>query len=846
MAKAQAERAHRPLTTQEVNEAERKDAADDKLSKLDQDIEELEDRIDNMELELDKENHHTSHMPLAARALEKVMSIDAQAILNEELDVSDHPAELTQEAAMKSLANCNPNTSLGLDPRRVPAFKHAEPAGEDFEGDKRKKYLHSLRGEVDRAISCTSSISTFEAEYARHVRKMELPGGLISNCTHALVFEDAAMVDQFVRQFYNEFPTGLVVAGGERNVFDDAVRCIQEGKPLFVFKGTGEAADVLADVVDFYEEHMEAIMHPDRGAGADKSAKKGARKDKGDRKNEDPARASFQESMITPAPSDEVLGDAAATMSLLARGAKRKPEVLMGRASIAVAPPNEEYPVAQDSPALTIMQTVNVDSKKVDAVSLWDHFEELKNRGVQGKKLEEARSKLQSAQLMSEMKRRFSAVEQAERIRREYQSAIKKATGDTAIAQAESEYQRKMQELGEFAERVHALAKLLATVEDHDTPFALEKLRLGANKVKVNSKALKTFIVDTVHHYSSVHGHDTPDSGSDNEKRLAIVQHFVDRVGILPQLKERAVMLLQNFPETFNKQAVLTINLGVGNLVKVETLQDSITKVMSTVFDEAPELGGKMAEERAVLHVLMLKLQLESTARSYWWEATVLQVIYRVLSLAALSLVTLSGIFEANGTVSLVEHFYYPSIILPITVALFASLFAMYKPMDRFAAAFICAKTIESELMRYRTRTGPYRTSTGGSGKKSHRKKFSIQCEELFLNCMMSDMRSGVLARTRTAAVRLANGFASRSVDETLQHERDVEARERAHVGGKLKVSMRAKKREKHMLQIAGITMGVCSADEYINTRVVRELSLIANKTPPRCDSSTLPAWCSA
>eukprot|EP00967_Tisochrysis_lutea_P074688 scaffold100467_cov31-Tisochrysis_lutea.AAC.2 len=781
-------------------------------------------------------------MPLASRALEKVMSIDAQATLNEELDVSDHPAALTQEAAMRSLASCDPDTALGLDPRRVPAFLYAEPAGQPFEGEKRKKYLHSLRSEVDHTISCSSSITTFEAEYARHVRKLELPGGLISSCTHALVFEDKAMIDQFVHQFSLEYPTGLVVAGGEHNVFEDAVRCIQEGKPLFIFKGTGEAADVLADVVDFYEEHMETIMHPDRDVGADKSTQKKPRKGEKGKRSEVHTMTTSSTASITPAPFYEAPGDAALTTALLARGATRTAEALESHIGIAAEPSDDAPFVGNDASALTIMRTVNVDSKKVDAVSLWDHFEELKHRGVRGKKLEEARSKLQSAQLMSEMKRHFSAVEQAERIEREYRLALKRASGDrVAVNQATDAYKRERKALLDFAQHVHTLAKLIAKVEDHDTPFALEQLRLGANKVKLNTKALKTFLVDTVQLYSSHASHGAHGSGGANDKRLAIVQHFVDRVGILPQLKERAVMLLQNFPETFNKQAVLTVNLGIGSLVKVETLQDSITKVMSTVFDEAPELGGKMAEERAILHVLMLKLQLEKTARNYWWEATVLQVIYRMLSLSALSLVTVSGIVEGNGMATLVHYFYYPSIVLPITVALFASLFAMYKPMDRFAVAFLCAKTIESELMRYRTRTGRYRTTTSNSGKKSHRKKFSDTCEELFLNCMMSEMRAGVLARTRTAALRLANGFSSQSVDETLERERDVAARERAQAVGKLKTAMRAKKREKRMLQIAGITMGVCSADEYINTRVVRELASIAKKSPPRCDSNAFP-----
>ena len=104
-------------------------------------------------------------------------------------------------------------------------------------------------------------------------------------------------------------------------------------------------------------------------------------------------------------------------------------------------------------------------------------------------------------------------------------------------------------------------------------------------------------------------------------------------------LKEaRAVAL--NFPERFNKDAVLSIDVRVkaqsdgkvsGSRFSVEKLQDDITKVMASVYDHVPELGGREAERRALRHATTLKDRLERAAKRYRLEATSIQTLLRLV-----------------------------------------------------------------------------------------------------------------------------------------------------------------------------------------------------------------------
>ena len=66
---------------------------------------------------------------------------------------------------------------MGLDPRRKPAFSalaFESREGQPFTGHKRKFYLQSLAKDVSESVPVCSQMTSFEAEYARRVRQVEM------------------------------------------------------------------------------------------------------------------------------------------------------------------------------------------------------------------------------------------------------------------------------------------------------------------------------------------------------------------------------------------------------------------------------------------------------------------------------------------------------------------------------------------------------------------------------------------------------------------------------------------------------------------------------------------------
>ena len=82
-------------------------------------------------------------------------------------------------------------------------------------------------------------------------------------------------------------------------------------------------------------------------------------------------------------------------------------------------------------------------------------------------------------------------------------------------------------------------------------------------------------------------------------------------------------------------------------------------------------------------------------------------------------------------------------IILPLLVGMFASLYASYRPMLKFGAAYAAAKRIEKEIFLSRCGVRPYRPVKRVPGAKSHRHRFAEAIQSIWSECADSDMKVG-------------------------------------------------------------------------------------------------------
>ena len=98
-----------------------------------------------------------------------------------------------------------------------------------------------------RFVVC-SQYTHLEEQRFHDLGTQAIDGGLISDVTHALVFETEAQRERFRSMFCRVVKSGAVVAGGSQEMLHSAVKCLKKSRPLIVFERTSGAADLLTSM----------------------------------------------------------------------------------------------------------------------------------------------------------------------------------------------------------------------------------------------------------------------------------------------------------------------------------------------------------------------------------------------------------------------------------------------------------------------------------------------------------------------------------------------------------------------------------------------------------------------
>ena len=199
-----------------------------------------------------------------------------------------------------------------------------------------------------------------------------------------------------------------------------------------------------------------------------------------------------------------------------------------------------------------------------------------------------------------------------------------------------------------------------------------------------------------------------------------------------------------SFPKNWGEASTMPFDVSKKRNEAMEETQMKVTQVMSTMYYHIPLLGHHTAELHAVQFAAGLCTILHKASIWYRRQATVLQVIIRVLILTActVSLITPRPATVGDGEDQPKNIFSTLNILLPIGVAVMTSVFGLYKPMDKFVATFTAEKLIESEIYRYCTRTGIYKPNRIQC--RHHREQFARQCEKIWQDLSVSGAVVGV------------------------------------------------------------------------------------------------------
>jgi hypothetical protein len=223
----------------------------------------------------------------------------------------------------------------------------------------------------------------------------------------------------------------------------------------------------------------------------------------------------------------------------------------------------------------------------------------------------------------------------------------------------------------------------------------------------------------------------------------------------------------RNFPEGFNEDSVLVVDMDSRRPLIIEQLQDDITRVMSCVYDGVPELGGQEAERKVLQHADRLQRILLGASDYFSLKSTAMQVAMRILLLASSVLALLqTHLASTGGHEESVLWLSRVNVLLPISVGIITSVYTALRPLHKFSLTFAAAKRMESEMYYYRTRAGHY---SGSTSKLRNRKQFAASCEEIWTQVATSDVATGTITGSRRSAHQLALVFSEEEAADERQ-----------------------------------------------------------------------------
>ena len=226
------------------------------------------------------------------------------------------------------------------------------------------------------------------------------------------------------------------------------------------------------------------------------------------------------------------------------------------------------------------------------------------------------------------------------------------------------------------------------------------------------------------------------------------------------EIQEQARILLQSWPNGFKKESYLVIDPMRD---KVESVQDQVTKTMNSLFDEQPELGSKAGDFDRLVWAWQRFDLLQSNADRLMQFVDLYVYLTASLTCTAVFVTVLKG---SDVAVSISDSFLGAiAVVLPILAGVAFTAKNAFKPFEKWAVCEVACRMIESEIYKFKTRTGPYRASNtrtrnmqGTAGTAPAREEFARRISEIWSSIATSDMKEGSLQqRKRGGNMNLQN-----------------------------------------------------------------------------------------
>lgn len=199
-------------------------------------------------------------------------------------------------------------------------------------------------------------------------------------------------------------------------------------------------------------------------------------------------------------------------------------------------------------------------------------------------------------------------------------------------------------------------------------------------------------------------------------------------------------------------------SFDVGRDIDLDHMKERISQVIGTVFDFYPEVGGESKDMDVLKYCEKQLDQVKSAKLWYRVNTGIVQYMMRALFIASITLAIIQGsivkdptkeqgLSALSGINALKDKsvFEITTLVCVVVATVFHAVDSYMRPSLKYASLLLAQARLESEVFRFKTRTGKYRLLDDDGTKRDIRVLFTKRCQLIFDDCLQSDFSDGSL-----------------------------------------------------------------------------------------------------
>ena len=214
--------------------------------------------------------------------------------------------------------------------------------------------------------------------------------------------------------------------------------------------------------------------------------------------------------------------------------------------------------------------------------------------------------------------------------------------------------------------------------------------------------------------------------------------HFIPIKAEIINQAESMLHIVESSGTRFDKDTYHIIDISE----EVENIDNmKIIEVIGTVFDFFPEVGGEENDVQVLYEINSLLSKVRSTKMRYRTNALLFQILIRIMFTLSISISIIEAVYVKDKTEFMSYSYSIYELTALVTTSIGAILYGcdlLAKPNCTFSILLFTEALLQSEIYRFKTRTGDYRLLDEDGSTRDHRCHFLSNCRHIRDTCLDS------------------------------------------------------------------------------------------------------------